>query len=75
MKTLARQCIWWPNMDSEIEQLVCTCSVCQESHPAPPSSPLHPWSWPSERWSRLHIDFTSPFMGKMFLALVDAHSK
>ena len=75
MKTLARQYIWWPNMDSEIEQLVRTCSVCQESRPAPPSSPLHPWSWPSEPWSRLHIDFASPFMGKMFLVFVDAHSK
>ena len=75
MKTLARAYIWWPNMDADIEQLVRACSVCQESRPAPPSAPLHPWSWPSEPWSRLHIDFTGPFMGKMYLVLVDAHSK
>ena len=60
-------------MDADIEQLVRACSVCQELHPAPPSAPLHPWSWPSEPWSRLHIDFAGPFMGKMYL--VDAHSK
>ena len=62
-------------MDADIEQLVCACSGCQESRPAPPSAPLHPWSWPSEPWSRLHIDSAAPFMGKMYLVLVDTHSK
>ena len=30
---------------------------------------------PSQPWSILHIDFAAPFMGKMFLVIVDAHSK
>ena len=39
------------------------------------SSPLHPWEWPQKPWSRLHIDYAGPFLGKMFLVTVDAYSK
>ena len=75
MKSLARSFIWWPGMDLQIEQLVKTCPVCQESRPAPAAAPLHPWEWPSQPWSRIHLDFAGPFLGHMFLVLVDAHSK
>ena len=36
---------------------------------------LHPWEWPSSSWERIHIDFAGPFLGRMFLVMVDAHSK
>ena len=36
---------------------------------------LHPWEWPSRPWARVHIDHAGPFQGKLFLLLVDAHSK
>lgn len=62
-------------MDSQIEQLVKSCSICQDSRPAPPPAPLHPWEWPSEPWSRLHIDYFGPFLNHMFMVVVDAHSK
>ena len=75
MKSLARSYIWWPKMDSEIESQVRSCSICQESSPSPPAAPLHPWQWPSQPWSRLHLDFAGPYMGQMFLIIVDAHSK
>ena len=75
MKALARSYIWWPGMDAEIDNLVKACSVCQQSRPAPAVAPLHSWEWPSELWSRLHLDFAGPFMGHMFLILMDAHSK
>jgi len=75
MKALARCYIWWPGMDAEIDNLVKSCSVCQQSRSAPAVAPLHSWEWPSEPWSRLHLDFAGPFMGHMFLLLVDAHSK
>ena len=75
MKALARSYIWWPKMDQEIEALVQKCSICQESRSSPPSAPLHPWQWPGQPWSRLHLDFAGPYMGHMFLVIVDAHSK
>ena len=75
MKAMARMFCWWPGMDHEIETLVRGCSICQQERPGPPQSPLHPWQWPSRPWSRLHLDYAGPFMGHMFLVLIDAHSK
>ena len=67
MKSLARSFVWWPGMDAQIEKLVKSCAVCQESRPSPAPAPLHPWEWPSEPWSRLHIDFAGPFLNHMFM--------
>eukprot|EP00731_Ephydatia_muelleri_P035355 Em0116g7a len=75
MKGLARGYVWWPSMDKEIEDVVKQCDTCQSSRFLPPVAPLHPWEWPQEPWSRVHIDFAGPFMGHMFLVLIDAHSK
>lgn len=75
MKGLARAYVWWPHLDQEIESMVQSCSVCQTSRPSPAVAPLHPWEWPERPWARVHIDYAGPFMGKMFLVLVDAHSK
>lgn len=75
MKALARSYVWWPNMDREIENTVKACQICQENKVSPPTAPLHPWLWPSQPWSRLHLDFAGPFMGRMYLIIVDAHSK
>ena len=43
--------------------------------PSPPRAPVHPWEWPAQPWSRLHLDFAGPFLGHMYLILVDAYSK
>ena len=75
MKSLARGMVWWPGMDSDLDAKVKQCQQCQANRKAPPVAPLHPWEWPTRPWSRLHVDFAGPFQGKMFIILVDAHSK
>ena len=75
MKSLARSYVWWPNMNSDLEARVRSCEKCHSSRPPPPMVPLHPWEWPSEPWSRLHLDYAGPLQGKMFLVIVDGHSK
>ncbi|KAK3089020.1 hypothetical protein FSP39_000173 [Pinctada imbricata] len=75
MKSLARSYVWWPNMDKELEGCVLNCDHCQQVRDKPPEAPMHPWEWPSRPWSRLHVDFAGPFMNKMFMIVVDAHSK
>ena len=30
---------------------------------------------PTRPWARIHLDFAGPFLGQMFLILIDAHSK
>ena len=61
-------------MDLEIEEGVKHCDACQTHSKMPSSAPLHPWEWPNRPWSQLHLDYAGPFMGKMFLVVVDAHS-
>ena len=74
-KSLARMFIWWPGMDQDIEEMVRGCAECQISRPMPPQAPLQPWKWPTRPWARIHLDFAGPFLGQMFLILIDAHSK
>ena len=75
MKSLARMHVFWPGIDQQIEQLVATCESCQSVQAAPPKAPLHSWKWPTRPWQRIHIDFAGPFVGNMFLIVVEAHSK
>ena len=75
MKNLARQYVWWSKIDNDIEMKVKGCSTCAVSGPDPPPTVLHPWEWPNKPWSRVHVDYAGPFLGNMFLLLVDAHSK
>ena len=75
MKALARGFIWWPGIDADLENEVKQCTVCQLHQNNPPLAPIHSWQWPANPWSRLHVDFAGPFMGRMFLIIIDAHSK
>ena len=75
MKGLARMYMWWPRMDEDVAQVVHSCHECQKNQAAPPHAPLQPWSWPKQPWSRLHLDFAGPMLNRMFLVVVDAHTK
>ena len=75
MKSLARLHIWWPSIDKDIEQMVRECLSCQRVRNNPPTTLLHPWSWPEGPWKRIHVDFAGPFYGSMYMVVVDAHSK
>ena len=75
MKSLAGSCVWWPKIDSDLEMKVQNCEVCKANRKLPPEAPLHPWEWLHKPWIRLHLDNGGPLLGKMFLIVVDAHSK
>ena len=75
MKSLARGLVWWPGIDCQIEETVKQCEKCQQSRSSPPPAPLHPWSWPTCPWTRLHMDFAGPKEGRMFLVIIDTLSK
>ena len=75
MKSITRTKFWWPKITTHIEELVRSCLACQSNRNKPPTTTLHPWNWPAKPWQRVHIDFAGPFMDKMFLIVVEAHSK
>ena len=75
MKTLARSHVWWPGLDTAIEEQAKSCASCQASKNLPAKAPLHSWAWPTAPWERVHVDYAGPFLGKMIFIAVDAHSK
>ncbi|XP_015112270.1 uncharacterized protein K02A2.6-like [Diachasma alloeum] len=75
MKALARSYVWWPDIDSDIEQIPKSCLLCLESGSKPPRNPLTVWKWPEGPQFKVHADFAGPLNGKMFIVIVDAYSK
>ena len=75
MKALARNYDWWPKTDKELKELIKHCAGCQQNRNMPPESPIHPWEYPDKPWKRIHVDFAGPFLGSMFLIIVDSYSK
>ncbi|XP_052696239.1 uncharacterized protein K02A2.6-like [Crassostrea angulata] len=75
MKTLARSFCWWPGIDQDIETIAKRCNGCQQNQNSPKGAPLNAWEWPTKPWERIHIDFAGPFLGYMFLIMVDSNSK
>ena len=75
MKAIARSFVWWPGLDKAVENQVKSCKPCQTVKQLPPKSPLHPWAGPVNPWERIHVDFAGHFLYKMFMVVMDAHSK
>ncbi len=75
MKGLARSYFWWPGMDKEVERESQLCEECMKHSKMPPVAPWHLWEWPETPWSRIHVVYSGPCLGNMFLVIVDAHSK
>ena len=51
------------------------CTPCQSQRKNHPKAPLATWPWPTTPWERVHVDYLGPFLGKMILVAIDAHSK
>lgn len=75
MKALARQYVWWPNLDIEIEQYVKRCDACMVNSKTPNKVPLTKFDEAKHVFDRIHIDFLGPFRNRMFLVIIDAYSK
>ena len=67
MKGLSRSYACWPKIDSDIERIVSTCLVCQKMRSEPAKAPVHPWTFPTQAWSRIHVDFAGPVSGATYL--------
>ncbi|RXN17967.1 integrase core domain [Labeo rohita] len=74
MKALARSFLWWPGLDQEIQAFVSQCLSCETTLNRPPTAPLHPWSWATAPWERIHVDYAE-INKQHFLVVIDVHSK
>ena len=75
MKALSRSFVYWPKIDSDIEEEGRKCVQCQLHGNRPKSEQDHSWMPSSKAWERLHADFAENFLGTNFLIIVDAYSK
>ena len=75
MKQLAQSAVYWPHIDSQIEDTCRCCTACAEHQNRPPQPDNHPWMMPEKPWSRIHIDHAINFMGSNWLIVTDAYSK
>ena len=55
--------------------MIKACTSCQAIKEAPSVAPLHPWIWPTKPWERIYVNYAGPFLNKIFLIVVEAHSR
>ena len=70
----ARQCVYWPGINKDIEHLVEACVTCQRHRPQEPRQPLKPTPPPERPWQQLGADFMT-YDGSEYLVIVDYYSE
>lgn len=74
-KSIARNYVYWPKIDQDIESLIKSCDKCAIAAKSPIKTILHSWPTPASAWQRIHIDYAGPINSTYFLVIVDAYSK
>ncbi|XP_035233382.1 uncharacterized protein K02A2.6-like [Stegodyphus dumicola] len=75
MKAIARSYVFWKGIDHDIEEVSRNCVDCIKFKSDPVRARVHHWEYPSAPWERIHVDFAGPIFERMFLIIIDAHSK
>lgn len=76
MKRSIRNALWWPNLDSDVENAVRQCEGCTRVARNDPPEPMSRSVMPEEPWEYLAMDFFSaPSLGVKLLVLVDYFSR
>ena len=73
-KGYARSYIWWPNLDSQIQEFLESCEGSQMFRNKPAHATLYPWKFSARVWQRIHVDY-GMFEKKMLLIVIDSYSK
>ena len=73
-KQRARSCLYWPSMNTDVENLVNGCEVCNKFSPTIRKEPMIPYEVPSRPWEKVGVDYFT-IHNKDFLLIVDYYSK
>lgn len=73
-KARARETMYWPNMNRDIDEYVSQCPTCATYRPKNTKEPLIPHQVPERPWSKLGMDIFT-FGGHDYLVVVDYFSK
>lgn len=74
-KSLARNYVFWPGIDNDIEKMIKSCYACNIHQSNPSKTVLHPWQISKYPLERVHVDFCGPIQGKYFFVFMDSYSK
>jgi len=72
-KNRAREVIYWPGMNGQIEQMVSSCAVCQKHTRKQTKEPLITHPIPDRPWQNVSSDLFY-WAGKEYLLVVDSYS-
>lgn len=70
----AKQCVFWPNMTNDIENLISKCYTCKLYQNKLQKEPLIPHELPKRAWQKLGVDLFM-FDNVNYLMIVDYFSK
>ncbi|XP_064630897.1 uncharacterized protein K02A2.6-like [Lineus longissimus] len=73
-RRLARELVYWPNINKDVEDLVSKYSTCQEYRPQDKKEPLIPHEIAKGPWMKLASDLFE-VNGRMYLVLADYFTK
>ena len=75
-KKLLRACVWFPGMDTLMEEKVSGCIACQATVYKPTRDPLCPSTLPERPWQKVSADFWGPLSnGEYLLVVIDDYSR
>ena len=69
----ARECLFWPGMQSDIRETCFSCGICSQCHAERPTEPMLSHKIPSRPWSKIRVDLFA-LDGKQYLVMVDHYS-
>ncbi|KAM7280952.1 uncharacterized protein ISCGN_006213 [Ixodes scapularis] len=72
-KARARQLVYWPNINSDIESLIQSCPTCRTYAYKQPSEPLILQPTPTQPWYRVGVDLFQ-YSGRHYLCVYDSMS-
>lgn len=73
-RNLARTCVYWPKLNTEIEGLINSCQECQEIRNTQKKQPMIPHELPSHVWKTVGADIFY-YEKKPYLCVIDYYSK
>ena len=73
-KDLAKTTVWWPGINSDMQQKIQNCSYCLTNAPTQHKEPLLPTKLPPRAWSKIGADLCE-FKNKTYLITVDYYSR
>ena len=72
----ARSAVFWPGINSAIDELVSKCSTCQQHQRSNQREPLIPQEVPERPWVTVAVDiFYMYYKGRDYLLVLDYFSK